>query len=155
MNRCLTNERFAAMRRSLLGGLLLAAAAPALSAPQAPMRVVERADTGPRCSGDAARPAQLALQLGKSTMMRLPEPVLHRSVGDPAVVQAMLVAPDTMYIAGIDVGTTNMIIQGRSGLCSVLDITVAMDPAALQATLAAVMPDEKRSACWRRPMRWC
>jgi pilus assembly protein CpaC len=55
----------------------------------------------------------------------------------------MLVAPDTMYIAGIDVGTTNMIVQGRSGLCSVLDITVAMDPTALQATLATVMPDEK------------
>jgi pilus assembly protein CpaC len=53
------------------------------------------------------------------------------------------VSADTMYIAGIDVGTTNMIIQGRSGLCSVLDITVSMDPSALQATLAAVMPEEK------------
>jgi pilus assembly protein CpaC len=145
MNRCLTNKRLAGMRRGLLGGLLVAATAPALSAPQgqAPARVLDRVDSGPRCSGDAARPAQLSLQLGKSTMMRLPEPVQHRSVGDPAVVQAMLVAPDTMYIAGIDVGTTNMIVQGKSGLCSVLDITVAMDPAALQATLAAVMPDEK------------
>jgi pilus assembly protein CpaC len=81
--------------------------------------------------------------MGKSTLMRLPEPVQTRSVGNPAVVQAMLVAPDTMYIAGVDVGTTNMIVQGRSGLCSVLDITVAMDPSALQATLAAVMPEEK------------
>jgi pilus assembly protein CpaC len=147
MNRCLTNERLAGLRRSLLGGLLLAAIAPAMSAQQAPApapaRVADRTDMGPRCSGDPARPAQLALQLGKSTMMRLPEAVLHRSVGDPAVVQAMLVAPDTMYIAGIDVGTTNMIVQGKSGLCSMIDITVAMDPAALQATLAAVMPDEK------------
>jgi pilus assembly protein CpaC len=145
MNRCLTNARLAAMHRCLLGGLLVAAAAPAVSAQQGQPqpRVVERTDMGPRCSGDAARPGQLALQLGKSTMMRLPEAVQHRSVGDPAVVQAMLVAPDTLYIAGIDVGTTNMIVQGKSGLCSVLDITVAMDPAALQATLAAVMPDEK------------
>jgi pilus assembly protein CpaC len=148
MNRCLTNQRLAGVRRCLLGGLMVATAAPAMSAPQAPARaagapVMERADLGPRCSGDAARPAQLALQLGKSTMMRLPEAVQHRSVGNPSVVQAMLVAPDTMYIAGVDVGTTNMIVQGRSGLCSVLDITVALDPAALQATLAAVMPDEK------------
>jgi pilus assembly protein CpaC len=103
----------------------------------------ERNEAGPRCSGEAARPAQVALQMGKSTLMRLPEPVQNRSVGNPSVVQAMLVAPDTMYIAGIDVGTTNMIVQGRSGLCSVLDITVAMDPTALQATLAAVMPEEK------------
>jgi pilus assembly protein CpaC len=97
----------------------------------------------PRCSGTAARPAQLALNMGKSTMMRLPEPVLHRSVGNPDVVQAMLVGPDTLYIAGVDVGTTNMIIQGRSGACSVIDVTVSMDPAALRATLAAVLPDEK------------
>jgi pilus assembly protein CpaC len=85
----------------------------------------------------------MALQMGRSTMLRLPEPVLHRAVGNPAVVQAMLVSPDTLYIAGVDVGTTNMIVQGRSGACSVVDITVAMDPAALQATLASVMPDEK------------
>ncbi|HEX8477072.1 MAG TPA: type II and III secretion system protein family protein [Telluria sp.] len=97
----------------------------------------------PRCSGAAAHPAQLALNMGKSTMMRLPEPVLHRSVGNPDVVQAMLVGPDTLYIAGVDVGTTNMIIQGRSGACSVIDVTVSMDPAALRATLAAVLPDEK------------
>ena len=64
----------------------------------------------------------MALQLGKSAMMRLPEPLLHRSVGNPGVVQAMLVAPDTLYIAGIDVGSTNMIIQGKSGACSVVDI---------------------------------
>jgi pilus assembly protein CpaC len=55
----------------------------------------------------------------------------------------MLVSPDTLYIAGVDVGTTNMIVQGRSGACSVVDITVAMDPAALQSTLASVMPEEK------------
>ncbi|MDB5792787.1 MAG: outer rane channel protein [Massilia sp.] len=105
--------------------------------------VGERNEIGPRCKGEAARPAQVALQMGKSTLMRLPEAVQNRSVGNPAVVQAMLVAPDTLYIAGVDVGTTNMIVQGRSGLCSVLDITVAMDPSALQATLAAVMPEEK------------
>jgi pilus assembly protein CpaC len=85
----------------------------------------------------------MSLQLGKSTMLRLPEPVQNRAVGNPGVVQAMLVAPDTLYIAGIDVGSTNMIVQGRSGTCSVLDITIAMDPSALQATLASLMPEEK------------
>ena len=95
------------------------------------------------CTGEAARPATLTLNMGKSTMLRLPERVVHRSVGNPAVVQAMLVAPDTLYIAGVDVGSTNMIVQGKSGLCSVVDIVVAMDPVALQATLAAAMPEEK------------
>lgn len=95
------------------------------------------------CSGQAARPATMALQMGKSTMLRLPEAVRRRSVGNPAIVQAMLVAPDTLYIAGVDVGSTNMIVQGRSGGCSVIDITVAMDPAGLQAALAAALPDEQ------------
>ncbi|MCC2955091.1 type II and III secretion system protein family protein [Massilia sp. IC2-477] len=107
----------------LAAGLALAASTPAHAAP--------------------AAPAAMTLNLGKSTMLRLPEKVAHRSVGNPDIVQAMLVAPDTLYIAGIDVGSTNMIVQGRSGLCSVIDIVVAMDPAGLQATLAAVMPDEK------------
>ena len=102
-----------------------------------------RAEAGPRCQGEAAKPARLSLQVGKSNLMRLPEPVQHRSVGNPAIVQALLVAPDTLYIAGVDVGTTNMIVQGKSGLCSMLDITVAIDAAPLQATLAEVMPEER------------
>jgi pilus assembly protein CpaC len=33
-------------------------------------------------------------------------------------------------------------VQGRSGTCSVVDVTVGIDPAALQATLAALLPQE-------------
>lgn len=134
--------------RVACGGLALALAGAAQAARpaaqvEAPVAAGGSTEIGPRCKGEAARPAQVALQMGKSTLMRLPEAVQNRSVGNPSVVQAMLVAPDTMYIAGVDVGTTNMIVQGRSGMCSVLDITVAMDPTALQAMLAAVMPEEK------------
>jgi pilus assembly protein CpaC len=136
------------LRQCALGGAALALVGAAHAArlnPQADAAPAagERTGTGPRCSGEAARPAQVALPMGKSTLMRLPEAVQNRSVGNPEIVQAMLVSPDTLYIAGVDVGTTNMIVQGRSGLCSVLDITVSMDPGALQATLAAVMPEEK------------
>ena len=121
-----------------------AAASTAKQAPAAAGKRQEaRSQPAAGCSGQAARPAVLSLNMGKSTMLRLPEPVRHRSVGDPAVVQAMLVAPDTLYIAGVDVGTTNMIVQGKSGLCTVVDIVVAMDPAALQAMLTIAMPDEK------------
>lgn len=113
-------------------------------APNPAAAVPERTPpAGPRCTGEAARPASMTLVMGKSTLMRLPEPVIHRSVGNARIAQAMLVAPDTLYLLGIDVGTTNMIIQGRSGGCSMVDMTVVMDPAALQATLAAALPDEK------------
>ena len=101
------------------------------------------AEPGPRCGGEAATPGNLQLQVGKSSMLRLPEAVQQRSVGNPAVLQAMLVAPDTLYVVGVDVGSTNMIIQGKSGLCSVVNVSVSMDPAGLQATLAALMPEEQ------------
>lgn len=147
MNRCLTNP--AVLRAGLLA-TLVASSLPATAATRAAQaavagpapEVVDRVEPA-RCSGEPAKPAQLSLQLGRSTMLRLPEQVANRSVGNPGVVQALLVAPDTLYIAGLDVGTTNMIVQGRSGTCSMVDITVAMDPAALQATLATVMPEER------------
>ena len=101
------------------------------------------AEPGPRCGGAAATPGNLQLQVGKSSMLRLPEAVLARSVGNPAVLQAMLVAADTLYVVGVDVGSTNMIIQGKSGVCSVVNVSVSMDPAGLQATLATLMPDEQ------------
>jgi len=140
-----------------LAGPALASAAPAAAAAQkaaepkpapkkpAPARTAGEPPAGAveGCRGEAARPAAMALQMGKSTMLRLPEKVARRSVGNPAVVQAMLVAPDTLYIAAVDVGSTNMIVQGRSGLCSVIDISIAMDPSGLEATLKAAMPDEQ------------
>src|SRR5450830_2132021 len=126
------------MNRALLTCCLallpyLAAAAAAASAGNA----------GLRCSGDAALPGKLLLEVGKSSMLRLPEAVLQRSVGNPAVVQAILVAPDTLYVVGVDVGSSNMIIQGKSGSCSVVNVIVSMDPAGLQTTLASLMPEEK------------
>lgn len=135
--------------RACLAAMLAGLSALALAAPAAKKTVPPdvAAQPGLRlnggCQGEAARPATMALQMGKSTMLRLPETVTRRSVGNPAVVQAMLVAPDTLYIAAVDVGTTNMIVQGRSGACSVIDITVAMDPASLQAMLGLAMPHEK------------
>jgi pilus assembly protein CpaC len=150
MDRCVRQQRLSRARR-LLGSVALATSAGTAfaavqaktPAPPAAPAVALRGEVGPRCSGEGAKPGTLELQLGKSAMMRLPEPLLHRSVGNPGVVQAMLVAPDTMYIAGIDVGSTNMIIQGKSGACSIVDIVVTMDPAAFQSSLAAALPDEK------------
>nr|WP_315221997.1 type II and III secretion system protein family protein [uncultured Duganella sp.] len=108
------------------------------SAPESPAE-----GKGLRCSGQAAAPGSITLQLGKSTLMRMPEVVQARSVGNPALLQAMLVAPDTLYVVGVDIGTSNMIVQGRSGMCNVIEVVVGIDPSALQASIAALMPDEK------------
>lgn len=132
----------AASQVQAAAGVAAAAAVVALEAPpQQPQASREAA--GLRCSGQAATPGNMTLALGKSTLMRMPEAVQARSVGNPAVLQAMLVAPDTLYVVGVDIGSSNMIVQGRSGMCNVIEVVVGVDPAALQNALAALMPAQK------------
>ena len=98
---------------------------------------------GPNCVGDLAMHTSVNVPLGKSTMVSLPEPVRSRTVGNPSVVQALLVSPRTLYLLGADIGTTNMIVQGRSGACSVIDVAVTADPGGLQHAINQLIPDEK------------
>ncbi len=98
---------------------------------------------GLTCNGEVASPAKITLPIGKSTLLKLPEAVTNRTLGNPNVAQAMLVSPDTLYLLGIAVGTTNMILQGRRGDCSVIDVSVTMDPVELMNTYKELMPEEK------------
>lgn len=100
------------------------------------------ATRGPNCTGVLGEQSTVVVPLGKSTMVNLREPVRDRTIGNPAVLQTMLVSPQTLYLLGANIGTTNMIVQGRSGSCSVIDVVVGADPAGLQQTLAALMPEE-------------
>lgn len=98
---------------------------------------------GPNCTGAMREHSEVTVPVGKSTMVQLPEPVRNRTVGNPNIVQAMLVSPQTLYLLGQEVGTTNMIVQGRSGSCSVIDVSVGADPGGLQSTLRTLMPGAK------------
>lgn len=95
------------------------------------------------CVGQISNPAKLIIPVGKSTLIKLPEPLASRSIGNPDVVQAKLISPKTLYLLGVNIGTTNMIIRSTHGTCTVIDVTVNMDSDALQETLTALMPEEK------------
>ncbi len=95
------------------------------------------------CNGEPASPGKMTLPIGKSTLLKLPEPVSNRTLGNPSVAQAMLVSPETLYLLGVEIGSTNMILQGKSGRCTAIDVTVTMDPGALQGLLQELMPEEK------------
>jgi pilus assembly protein CpaC len=101
-----------------------------------------QAGRGPNCTGTIADHQSVTIPVGKSTMVNVRESVKTRTVGNPSIVQAMLVSPQTLYLLGTDVGTTNMIVQGRSGSCSIIDVAVGADPGGLQQTLAVLMPEE-------------
>nr|WP_057927396.1 type II and III secretion system protein family protein [Burkholderia ambifaria] len=110
------------------------AAAPAASA--GPLR-------GPNCVGAVRESTSVSVPLGKSLLVPMPEPVRNRTIGNPAVAQATMVSPQTLYILGLSVGTTNMIVQGRSGACRVIDVAVGADAGGLQASLQQLMPNER------------
>lgn len=133
----------------LLSGLSFAQGAPESTAGKTPRPLASKPAPaqaaslpGLTCNGDVSSPGKLSLALGKSTLLRLPEPVVNRTLGNPSIAQAMLVSPETLYLLGVEVGTTNMILQGKSGKCSAVDVVVTMDPSALQATYKELMPEE-------------
>ncbi|MFM0361596.1 type II and III secretion system protein family protein [Paraburkholderia sediminicola] len=113
-----------------------------MSGSGAPTNGSSQAGRGPSCTGPVADHTSVQIPVGKSTMVDLREPVRTRTVGNPSIVQAMLVSPTTLYLLGLDVGTTNMIVQGKSGSCTIIDVNVGADPAGLQQTLAVLMPEE-------------
>ena len=95
------------------------------------------------CSKEFLQSENITLGLGKSVVLPLSEPIVNRTLGNPGVVHAMLVSSNTMYLVGLDIGTTNMIMQGKSGQCKTLEITVGIDPSALQEKYKELMPEEK------------
>ena len=114
-----------------------AAADPKAAAPAAqPLR-------GPSCTGEVREGANVVVPVGKSTLVPLEEATTARTIGNPVVAQATLVSPRTLYIVGMSVGTTNMIIQGRSGACQMIDVMVGVDADGLQHTLRQLMPNER------------
>ncbi|HHT8997181.1 TPA: type II and III secretion system protein family protein, partial [Burkholderia cenocepacia] len=98
---------------------------------------------GPNCVGAVRESTSVAVPLGKSLLVPMPEPVRNRTIGNPAVAQATMVSPQTLYILGLAVGTTNMIVQGKSGACRVIDVAVGADAGGLQASLLQLMPNER------------
>ncbi|KWB46494.1 type II and III secretion system protein family protein [Burkholderia ubonensis] len=113
-----------------------AAGAAAAAAANGPLR-------GPNCVGAVRESTSVSVPLGKSMLVPMPEPVRNRTIGNPAVAQATMVSPQTLYILGLSVGTTNMIVQGKSGACRIIDVAVGADAGGLQASLGQLMPGER------------
>ncbi len=79
---------------------------------------------------------------GKSALLRLPAPVTRLSVGTPDVADVTLISPSEIYVLGKSIGTTNVIMWTRGGQTAVVNVTVILDAAALQAKLRELMPNE-------------
>jgi pilus assembly protein CpaC len=59
-----------------------------------------------------------------------------------ADLDVLLMSPSDLFLRGKKTGATNVIVQDASSVCYLLDVVVAIDPAALQAKLAELLPGE-------------
>jgi pilus assembly protein CpaC len=98
---------------------------------------------GPNCTGEIRDESNVTVPVGKSILVPLIEPTRNRTLGNPAIVQATLVSPRTLYVVGMAVGTTNMIVQGKSGACQMMNVIVNIDANGLQQALGQLLPDER------------
>ena len=60
-----------------------------------------------------------------------------------ASIDVLLLGPSEVYVLGKTLGTTNLVLLEQAGRCTVVDVVVSMDTAALQSLIAQLMPDEK------------
>jgi pilus assembly protein CpaC len=112
-------------------------------APAQPASAMQSAAArGPACSRTQNEQSTVVVPVGKSTLMHTAEPVRNRTLGNPLIAQATMVSPQTLYVVGMAVGTTNMIVQGKSGACEVINVVVNADSGGLQTSLSQLMPDE-------------
>jgi pilus assembly protein CpaC len=98
---------------------------------------------GPSCTGEIRDESTVNVAVGKSVLVPLLEPARNRTLGNPTIAQAALVSPRTLYVVGMAVGTTNMIVQGKSGACQMINVSVNVDANGLQQALAQLMPEER------------
>ncbi|NVM87925.1 pilus assembly protein CpaC [Variovorax sp. SG517] len=61
-----------------------------------------------------------------------------------ADVDVTLLSPTDLFFRGRQAGSMNVVLQSADGTCYIKDVIVTIDPLALQAKLAELMPDERR-----------
>lgn len=85
----------------------------------------------------------MSLVIGKSTLMRLPSSIERLSLGNPAVADVTMISPRELYLLGKNFGSTNLIMWRRGGGTTIIDLSVTLDVAALEARLRELLPAEK------------
>jgi pilus assembly protein CpaC len=61
-----------------------------------------------------------------------------------ADVDVTLLSPTDLFFRGRQAGSMNVVLQSADGTCYIKDVVVTIDPQALQAKLAELMPEERR-----------
>lgn len=85
----------------------------------------------------------LVLTMGKADVVALPASVSDVLVANPNIVDVQAVQADKLYIVGLNIGDTNIIILDSMGnVIKRIDIHVTYDLDAIQAMISRLFPNE-------------
>ena len=88
-------------------------------------------------------PAAGARQQAANAAQQAAPPTPAASDASPiADMEVLLLSPADLFVRGKKAGAASIILQDANGVCYLRDIVVSVDPAALQAKLAELMPEE-------------
>ncbi|HXN87977.1 MAG TPA: pilus assembly protein N-terminal domain-containing protein, partial [Methylocella sp.] len=98
----------------------------------------EKAET--RFNG-AVTPRRIAMGVGKSVIIDLPQDAAEIFVADPKVANAVVRSPRKLYVIGMDPGQTSVFALDREGRqIAALELSIGRDVGELQQILRAAMP---------------
>src|SRR5688572_19583839 len=86
---------------------------------------------------------ELNLLVGKSTLLRLEDPIERMSIGNPSITDVTLLSKREIYFLGKVMGSTNVMLWSNTGRATVIDVTVNFDVTPLQNELKLLLSDEK------------
>lgn len=119
----------------------------AASKPQAPAAAPKAAPApapAPDCIDlHQAVGQRLALVRGKSMLKRFCSPATQVTVGAPEVANVVVTSTSEVVIVPRSVGSTNLIVSGRDGHSTVIDLDVGLDIAPLRVQFDTLFPLEK------------
>jgi pilus assembly protein CpaC len=120
-------RRFAKPVRGAFAALLLALAPVALQSQEPAVA---------QASGQA-----LEITAGKSTIVTFPQGLARVSVGNPEVLDAVVLSPREVLVNGKKPGVTSLILSG-GGTNRIYDVVVSNDTVLLQQRMAAMFPGQ-------------
>jgi pilus assembly protein CpaC len=86
---------------------------------------------------------KIELTVGKSVLLRTPDPIRRASIADLEIADFNLLSPREMYITGKASGVTNITLWQSGDRLQVYDVVVTPDVSTFKQKLHELLPDER------------
>lgn len=103
-----------------------------------------KAQGPPRITLETGAPQKLSITVGKSIIIRSPEPVKRVSLAAPEIAEARILTPRQIYVYGKAPGVTTLTLWGvDENVSGIIDLEVSADISRLKENLHKILPEEK------------